>query len=367
MANNERLDAIDGLRGVAAIAVVFYHYVGFIPLMGLTTGSFGAAVVWVTRYGYLGVPVFFVLSGYVIALTTSRYMFTPATGGRFLLRRLVRIAPPYLVMIAILTGTVIAGKSVGVFRNTTITPGQVAAHLIYAQDLLGFSPLDAAYWTLCLEIQFYIVFVAVASVGRRLSTELFSILLAVLAVGSYAFDVSDIVPQSWIPRLWFQFGIGILTYRADQQRLARQMLIFILPCMVALGVYREQASDVVVAVVAILLLCVGRIPRIPVVFLALGWISYSLYLVHGFVGTGLAFAFRSAVIQSEADAWVAIAACTVAAIVVAIAFYQICERRCARWSRLCPVSPPPACASNSAASANQPAPPTAAALQPAEP
>ncbi len=140
-----------------------------LPLAGVPVGPVGGAVVAATRYGHLGVPAFFVLSGYVIALTAARYPSTPATGGRFLLRRLARIAPPYWVMVGLIAAAVVGGHAAGLFRSKAVSPGQVAAHVVYAQTLLGYPPLDVAYWTLCLEAQFYLAFAAGAVVVHRLA------------------------------------------------------------------------------------------------------------------------------------------------------------------------------------------------------
>jgi peptidoglycan/LPS O-acetylase OafA/YrhL len=338
VANTERVQAIDCLRGVAALAVLLYHYVGFIPLMGIPVGLAGAAVVWATRYGNLGVPIFFVLSGYVIAMTASRYTFTPRTGGRFLLRRLVRIAPPYWSMIALFAGTLVLGHCVGLFRNTPVTAGQVVAHLVYAQDLLGVPPLEAAYWTLCLEVQFYLVFAVSAIAVRRLSPGIGSGWFAALTIGSAILAFCDLVPRQWFLRLWYQFGVGVLAYSAGRDRVALRSLQVLLPGLAGLGAYRGEPADIVAAALAGLLVFTGRLHRFPPLLLRLGQISYSLYLVHGFIGLGLGAAFRSSLVQSEGTAWVAINMATVAAIALAVVFHHVCERRGAEWSRLIQVS-----------------------------
>jgi len=69
------------LRGVAALAVVLCHL----------RGPLGA----VTEYGWLGVQVFFVLSGFVMSQTLARYTVTPRFVGNFILRRSVRLDPVY--------------------------------------------------------------------------------------------------------------------------------------------------------------------------------------------------------------------------------------------------------------------------------
>ncbi|QEG26499.1 hypothetical protein GobsT_12390 [Gemmata obscuriglobus] len=54
----------------------------------------------------------------------------------------------------------------GLFKNTTVSFDQLLAHMVYAQEVLGYTALDVAYWTLCLEVQFYRVFTASAVAVR---------------------------------------------------------------------------------------------------------------------------------------------------------------------------------------------------------
>ena len=338
MLSKERVPTIDCLRGLAALAVVLYHYVGFIPLLGIPVGVIGVAIVAITQYGHLGVPVFFVLSGYVIAMTSARYVFTSAVGARFVLRRLVRIAPPYWIMVGLHVGGVFAGKSIGLFRNTSITPDQVIAHLTYTQNLLGFQPLDVAYWTLCLEVQFYLVFAASVVIVRRLIPRFQMVWILFLTIGSMFINISETVPQSWFLSLWYQFGAGVLAYNATLDKTMRKITLFLLCTLFCLGIYRGHASDFAVAAVAGLLIIVGRDDRPQFVhsrsILGLGRVSYSLYLVHGFIGLGLAACFRSILVRSEAAAWIAIVLATAMAIAFAVAFYRVVELRAVKWSRL---------------------------------
>jgi peptidoglycan/LPS O-acetylase OafA/YrhL len=337
VANSERVEVIDALRGAAALAVVLYHYVGFIPLRGIPVSNTGSVIVTLTRYGHLGVPVFFVLSGYVIAMTAARYPFTSVTGCRFVLRRLVRLAPPYWAMVVLIAVTLIAGRSAGYFRTVTITPVQIAVHLAYAQELLRFPPLDVAYWTLCLEVQFYLTFAVFAVVVHKYSPGVQAGWFVALTVGSVLVDLFGVLPPAWFPRLWHQFGIGVVTWYAGRQRSAQVALVVLLVALVVLGVYRSHAADITVSLVAALLLCPGRwfvhAPARLGVMLGLGRISYSLYLVHGFIGILLSAWFRSSANRSEMASWIAIATVTVGAVAFATAFYYLCETRAVEWSR----------------------------------
>ena len=343
MGNPDRIEAIDALRGLAALAVVLFHYVAFIPLMGISVGPIGSVVVALTRYGYLGVPIFFVLSGYVIAMTASRYTFTPSTGARFILRRLVRIAPPYWVMVLLTAATLIAGRTAGYFKNTPVTSGQVVAHLAYAQNVLGFRALDVAYWTLCLEVQFYLVFALSAVALHRSSPRLHLVWFAALSIGSFLINWFDLVPQAWFPHLWYQFGVGVLVYDVGRVRSARPALFLLLAILVGLGISRSQPADLVVVFVAGLLLSrnrpSGSASASSKVLLGLGQISYSLYLVHGFVGMGLHIVFRSSAISSGPAAWIAVAVGIAGSLAFATAFHYLCERPVVGWSRLVRAGP----------------------------
>ena len=333
---SERVEVIDALRGVAALAVVLYHYAGLMAYHHIPVGSVSAAALGVIHYGRLGVPVFFVLSGFVIAMTASRYTLTPATGGRFVLRRLVRIVPPYWAMIGLITTAILAGHVVGLFRNTTVTPDQILVHLVYLQDILDYPALDPAYWTLCLEVQFYLVFTLSAVCLRAWSPTAQAAWFAVLTGGSLWIHALNAVPAEYFPRLWYQFGIGVLAYSASRTRVGGFALGVLLPAALVLAVTHRQAEGYAVTLVAGLLLLrqqrwVVTLSQ-PVFLQKLGGISYSLYLVHGLIGMVLAAWFRAAGVRSEIVGWSGIAVATTAAIAFAAVFYAVCERRAMGWS-----------------------------------
>ena len=71
----------------------------------------------------------------------------------------------------------------------------------------------------------------------------------------------------------------------------------------------------------------------------LGRISYSLYLVHGFVGIGLSVVLLRSTVQSETAVWIAMAAGIAGSVTFAAVFYDLCERRGVEWSRLVCVGP----------------------------
>src|SRR5580765_2120755 len=154
----KRLVFIDALRGLAASGVVLFHAIEANHVPALRAAMPGW-LVSILEHGDLGVAVFFVLSGFVIALSLDDKPIGWPTVGRFMLRRSIRLDPPYWAAIvtaisfSVLASAIVRGRPV-----ETFSVGQIVAHLFYAQDFLGYRNINTVFWTLCLEVQFYLVY-----------------------------------------------------------------------------------------------------------------------------------------------------------------------------------------------------------------
>ncbi|HEX3867599.1 MAG TPA: acyltransferase, partial [Gemmatimonadaceae bacterium] len=132
-----RFRTIDGLRGIAAVGVAVFHF---------TISVDRAAPNWlpswlgaIMRHGGYGVDVFFVISGFVIALSVRNGKYTPRYLGRFALRRAIRLDPPYWLTIGF--EMMLVGVSVRLFPSlpeTLPSIPKILSHLIYAQGILGY-------------------------------------------------------------------------------------------------------------------------------------------------------------------------------------------------------------------------------------
>ncbi|GAA0761709.1 peptidoglycan/LPS O-acetylase OafA/YrhL [Erythromicrobium ramosum] len=146
-----RIDLIDYLRGLAALSVAWFH---------LTNGSEG----WLAdtgRYGFLGVEAFFVISGLVIPYSILRSFpeYSLRDYPTFILRRMTRLEPPYLVSLLLVLVLTLVAAQLPQFRGTTeglLDPWRIAAHLFYLIPLTGYEWLQPVYWTLAYEFAFYI-------------------------------------------------------------------------------------------------------------------------------------------------------------------------------------------------------------------
>jgi peptidoglycan/LPS O-acetylase OafA/YrhL len=130
---------VDALRGIAVLWVILFHA----PLDGrldvLTSILPNWVVTVVFDWGGFGVPIFFVLSGFVIAHSLREAHINLAYFQRFSLRRLARLTPPYYVSIVVTLAFALLSSYI---KSEAFAPGKeplsfqrLLAHLFYLQDI----------------------------------------------------------------------------------------------------------------------------------------------------------------------------------------------------------------------------------------
>jgi peptidoglycan/LPS O-acetylase OafA/YrhL len=272
----KRLPALDMLRGIAALSVVLFHFYTSSPLPEVLKLPAWADTVF--RSGYLGVDVFFVLSGLVIAVTLPQNGITWAYIGRFAWRRSVRLDPPYWVTLAF-ASVIYSGL------GNPPSAGSVVAHVVYLQDILGFGNIISPFWTLCYEIQFYLVLVVLVWLAQRYG-RVVGWLLAVLPVlWSVAILASGQHGHGWFINLWYEFALGVATTAMLWRQLSFRVWVLFSFGILALSIPIRSASATTAAATAIMIGLAGRAGWLERVtggpgLQWLGRISYSLYLVH---------------------------------------------------------------------------------------
>nr|WP_324257512.1 acyltransferase [Cellvibrio fontiphilus] len=132
-----RLQALDLLRFIAALAVVFYHY------LAEPNPSYPALAA-IAQYGYLGVPLFFMISGFVIAASAERR--NPVT---FLISRGARLYPAFWIGVLFTAGISYT------LSDSPPSISDILINLTMLNDYLGVKNIDGVYWTLQVELKFY--------------------------------------------------------------------------------------------------------------------------------------------------------------------------------------------------------------------
>jgi peptidoglycan/LPS O-acetylase OafA/YrhL len=335
-AGRDRLYEIDLLRITAALAVVVYHYT-FSGYAGHLTSVGYPEISTVTRYGYLGVDMFFLISGFVVLLS--------AWGRRpreFVISRVVRLYPAYWVAVT-LTAVVAITLSRGLFR---VTPAQYAANLTMVNSLPNIANVDVVYWTLWAEIRFYLLVFVLAWIGItrvRVITMLWLWLAAtaiiearVLPAGP-AGKIDLIVQSQWSH--YFIAGMALcVIYRAGFCWQLAAILTLTYGNAVYQGVnfahrvagrYHQVLHPLVIAAVitaifiAITLIALRVTRRFGRPWFAVaGALTYPLYLVHAYNGFALFNIFGGAV-----NRWVLLAAMITGMGCAAYAIHRLVEVR----------------------------------------
>ena len=225
-------ELLDGLRGVAALLVVFYHI-----FEGLSFAA-GGTVITVINHGYLAVDFFFILSGFVISYAYDNRWGKSLTTRNFFKRRLIRLHP-MIVMGAVigLIAFLIQGgvKWDGTHVSVTMAILALICTFFFIPAIPGscyeirgngeMFPLNGPFWSLFFE---YIGNILYALFIRRLSDRQLSILVVCLGIGLAWFALFDVVGYGMIgvgwtldslnffgglTRMLFPFTLGMLLSR----------------------------------------------------------------------------------------------------------------------------------------------------------
>jgi peptidoglycan/LPS O-acetylase OafA/YrhL len=177
-----RLPQLDAVRFAAAVGVMLYHYVSCFPTGTDATSGVVGALSHVTRYGYLGVDLFFMTSGFVILWSSIN---RDATG--FTISRISRLYPAFwlsLILVTLLLLTL--GRSVPEASNVEISARTLLANVTMMPALFNSPPIEGVYWTLEIEIRFYaLIFMLLLLRQMRYVEAWLSVWLAVAVLGLF--------------------------------------------------------------------------------------------------------------------------------------------------------------------------------------
>jgi peptidoglycan/LPS O-acetylase OafA/YrhL len=320
LTESNRLDALDGLRGIAAVLVVIYHFTARWSAQenGESLYPYGdhllEALPFLNLLGLYGVSLFFLISGFVIMMTLER-----SSGiADFAVRRASRLWPTMLVC-ATLTTLLISVSGIHLrFQSIShweIQPLEYLSSIIFVDpaftgtllDIDGLQWVDGVYWTLWIEVRFYALVALVywlTSGGQRfiwawLLIQTCSVIILAMI------ELTRLEPR-WILILIFQphqlywFTLGMCGFLYWKGQMSTPMVAMAIMSVVVLASDGASASTLAanalplsrillnIAVVATFALFLVRSPVMSLFAhrwaIALGLASYTLYMFHERVG-----------------------------------------------------------------------------------
>jgi peptidoglycan/LPS O-acetylase OafA/YrhL len=293
----ERIQHLDGLRGAAILSVLLFHayarWLDHVP--------FGDrhADVPLFKYGFLGVQLFFLISGFVILMTLERSL----NFRSFLFRRWVRLFPAMLACSLLIFAT--AGffheRPQGAIVARDLLPGLTFTEPSWWQRVLGGEQgfVEGAFWSLYVEVKFYVLFgITFFVFGRNIAIALLSglflasVLFAVQAdlpvlsprVSEVGLRLSQILSTPYFG--WFAAGAMTYVYATerDPRWLVGGILIGLIAAIAGGGITSQGDRFGALLVLALFLAALlhAKVQTIAggyfLVFI--GFVSYPLYLIH---------------------------------------------------------------------------------------
>lgn len=345
-----RYELLDGIRGLAALAVVLHH-------------------VGVEQYGHFSVMVFFVISGYCITASAESCRRSGGGFGEFMVKRIRRIYPPYIlaVMFFAITRIVKSARDPGFeFKPTLLDWLQNLTLTQWVSDL--FHPIPwpvqnsklfvAAFWSLNYEEQFYLVIglLLMAAISLRIP-----MMVSMLTLSAACLVWNWLIPGNWICGLfveyWVHFALGsclfyvLCQFTGNAQRRAFLVIIGVLglTCFGRVLLHTTNVLDEMRAMIELSFLSGVTLAlyflrplshKISSFILwrpvaALGAISYSLYLIHQFNLT-LASSIAQRLLPLNTPQVLLVAATVAVHVMLGAIFWVFCERPFLRRSSRSP-------------------------------
>lgn len=284
-----RLHTIQSLRALAALFVLVSHALLYASSVDIL--SYG-------RLGWLGVILFFVVSGFIMVAVTGTGRFAPV---KFLRRRVLRVVPLYWALTFVAAGLALFLPAL--VKSMQFDLGQFLLSLafipFYNPASLGLHPLYKLGWTLNYEMFFYVSFAALAVLMARQRVVVLTIVFAALMLAGWLFQPADAIPvfyTSFMPMAFVAGAwLGLAYVEGRLGNIGRTLVIALVVAGLAGLVEGFMVQSPVVedgfafigflafatATVALAVGLESRLPRFPVLE-RLGDASYSIYLVHMF-------------------------------------------------------------------------------------
>lgn len=276
-----RLDGLDGLRGIAALCVLWFHATGVLhPDLGIT------------GKGYLAVDFFFMLSGYVMARTYEHRFAQGYTARRFMMARYRKLWP-FMAL-----GALLGAPVVWLMLNDHVQALKIVAANVLLIPIIGYNslyPVNNAAWSILVELAANLIH---ALILWRLPTRILAALLLALTpalcwlaatYGSLAVGLETSTIGAGLAKGLMSYGIGIVLWRwwRDQPtiRISPALAFAAMPLLILLvPVLQDQAwgHDVAFILLACPLMLAGGLAcrHINGVIRWLGLISFPLYAIN---------------------------------------------------------------------------------------
>ncbi|MGZ3864936.1 MAG: acyltransferase family protein [Bacteroidia bacterium] len=323
LTDKKHILSLNFLRGIAALSVCCFHILsegfdGYPELKALFSK------------GYLGLDLFFVISGFIIPYSMYQNGYSIDRFYQFIIKRSIRIEPPYIISFLLIIGMRILYTYIHNYNNPsdhwvyTHDWMRFWLHFGYLNQYFGYEPYAAVYWTLAIEFQFYILMGVLFPL--LLSNKKLVPLFVFLIFGGLSWFL-DLKYNWFIFQYGFLFCTGILIFLYTINRISAARLVLLGGIVICLMYYKNGLEVSVTALFATA--CIIFIDKEWRISNFMGKISYSFYLIHGDAAGWFILLLGSSVTDNTLLRILAV----IFAIVFAAVFYYLFERPALQFSK----------------------------------
>jgi peptidoglycan/LPS O-acetylase OafA/YrhL len=306
--------SINFLRGLAALAVCWRHLcVGNIHYLS-PDNTFNIA----GQYGWVGVQIFFIISGFVIPYSMYYSKYSWNNFGQFFLKRCIRIEPPYIIAMLLVIIITFLSTLFPMHRGPEFTFNWMGflLHFGYLNAFFNYDWLNPVFWTLSIEFQFYLIVALIFPfiINPNKYIRYFSLIF----LGSISFIISDEKYFFYHSSL-FIIGIIIFYYKISFLEI-KDLLIPIV--ILLLCVFFQMGREHFFA--SLFTICI-------LTFLNINWsisnflgkISFSLYLIHIPIGLRVVNLSESYITNEAGRVFIVILAILISIAFATVFFYVV--------------------------------------------
>ena len=317
MTEKKYLSSLHFLRGFAALAVCLFHFTNG----NSTYFSDHNLIKTIGSYGHYGVEIFFVISGVVIPFSMHKGGYELKNFKIFLLKRIIRIEPPYLISIIIVIVLGYASTLSSYYRGEPFQPNLInlLCHLGYLNAFFQYDWLNPVYWTLAIEFQYYLLIALIFPLLSSKKTYVWIFTIIIFNLLSLALP-----SHNFIFSYSLYFTIGIIMHKFLVGEIPSYLYYSIISILSIFLFIKFDLPGIISGLIPVILIFSQLENKI---FKFFGNISYSVYLLHVPVGMRI-INLSENFISSDIARYSVILFATTCTIAVSYIFYTYVELPC---------------------------------------